>query len=208
MFPNPSNSSSWLGILISDLGILENLLLLNRPAARFSGLVINRLQTMREKTEWVEEEVHWIKYRTQQQQHEKVVQLLQAQSISRMTLPLPYRDLPFPRNNSFRYRNSLLLGLEDHFRPGNPPVALCTASLVGLGGVGKTQLALEYAYRHTDHYDAIFSLKADTEANLRQSLIAYGREMQLNQVHNQQKDATLIKAFQGWLMTATMTAGG
>lgn len=44
-----------------------------------------------------------------------------------------------------------------------------TVLIWGLGGVGKTQLALEYAYARTSRYDAIFWLKSDTKAALETS---------------------------------------
>ena len=40
------------------------------------------------------------------------------------------------------------------------------ASVHGLGGVGKTLLAVEYAYRHADDYDAVFWLAAENPAAL------------------------------------------
>ncbi|KAK3378774.1 hypothetical protein B0T24DRAFT_511990, partial [Lasiosphaeria ovina] len=42
-------------------------------------------------------------------------------------------------------------------------------NLVGLGGIGKSQLALEYAFRCGDEYDAIFWMKADSAENLHNS---------------------------------------
>jgi hypothetical protein len=42
-------------------------------------------------------------------------------------------------------------------------------TLQGLGGIGKTQLALEYARRHKDKYTAVFWLNATDESSLRLS---------------------------------------
>jgi MoxR-like ATPase len=39
-------------------------------------------------------------------------------------------------------------------------------AISGLGGVGKTQTAVEYAYRHGDEYDAIFWVSAETESTI------------------------------------------
>ena len=41
------------------------------------------------------------------------------------------------------------------------PLALC-----GLGGIGKTQIAIEYTYRFYHEYEAVLWLKADTRENL------------------------------------------
>lgn len=38
--------------------------------------------------------------------------------------------------------------------------------LYGLGGIGKTQLALEYCYQYVDQFDAIFWVSAETQDKL------------------------------------------
>lgn len=42
--------------------------------------------------------------------------------------------------------------------------------LHGLGGIGKTQLALNFALRNKHRFDSVFWLKGNTETDLRQSL--------------------------------------
>lgn len=44
------------------------------------------------------------------------------------------------------------------------------AAVSGLGGIGKTQTAVEYAYRYRDTYSAVFWLRADTLVNLQNDL--------------------------------------
>ena len=39
-------------------------------------------------------------------------------------------------------------------------------ALCGLGGLGKTEIALEFVLQHKDDYDAIFWVHADTVAKL------------------------------------------
>src|SRR5262249_25011687 len=55
--------------------------------------------------------------------------------------------LPFPRNKFFTGREEVLNRLHKSFNSGER-----TQSLNGLGGIGKTQTALEYAYRHRQDY--------------------------------------------------------
>ena len=47
--------------------------------------------------------------------------------------------------------------------------------LHGLGGIGKSQLAIEYAKRHRHHYSAVLWLNAKTEESLKQGFAAYAR---------------------------------
>jgi hypothetical protein len=47
-------------------------------------------------------------------------------------------------------------------------------ALHGLGGVGKTQLALEYAYRHAADYDLVWWVAAEQLAAIPRQLVGLG----------------------------------
>ena len=51
--------------------------------------------------------------------------------------------------------------------------------LHGIGGVGKTQAALEYYYTHRKKYDAIFWLPAERDAELREAFGAVAKKLHL-----------------------------
>ncbi len=69
--------------------------------------------------------------------------------------PGPIFHVPAAQNNFFTGRNAQLLQLDQELSANG------IAALTGLGGIGKTQLAVEYAYRHRDAYpDGIFWLTA------------------------------------------------
>jgi AAA+ ATPase superfamily predicted ATPase len=52
-----------------------------------------------------------------------------------------------------------------------------TVVLHGLGGIGKTQLAVAYAKRHKDNYSAIFWLNIKDEDSLKQSFARVARQI-------------------------------
>ncbi|MBO0797098.1 MAG: hypothetical protein J2P36_39975 [Ktedonobacteraceae bacterium] len=52
-------------------------------------------------------------------------------------------------------------------------------ALHGLGGIGKTQVALEYAYRHALDYRAIFWIEAETSERALSSLLRMADILQL-----------------------------
>ena len=68
--------------------------------------------------------------------------------------------MPFPRNADFVGRDGDLARLRVTLS-GPGPVGIRPAGLTGMGGIGKTQLAVEYVYRHKDDYpDGIFWIDA------------------------------------------------
>jgi hypothetical protein len=78
--------------------------------------------------------------------------------------------------------------------------------LYGLGGIGKTQLAITYAKRHKDNYSAIFWLNIKDEDSLKQSfanvakqiLRAYPSARWLSTVNMKNLD-NVIDAVKAWL---------
>src|SRR5262249_8273838 len=69
---------------------------------------------------------------------------------------------PFPRNADFVGRDGDLGKLHASLSgPVSGPVGIRPAGLTGMGGIGKTQLAVEYVHRHRDDYpDGLFWIDA------------------------------------------------
>jgi tetratricopeptide (TPR) repeat protein len=67
-------------------------------------------------------------------------------------------NLP-PRNPRFRGRARLLRELDRRLRSGG---AVAVVATHGLGGIGKTQLVLEYAHRHADEYELVWWVVAES----------------------------------------------
>ncbi|HVS44933.1 MAG TPA: FxSxx-COOH system tetratricopeptide repeat protein, partial [Candidatus Dormibacteraeota bacterium] len=75
-----------------------------------------------------------------------------------------------PRNPIFTGREQLLTDLDAALASG-ARTALVQA-ITGLGGAGKTQVAIEYAHRHRHHYRVIWWLRAETPETLLEDLAA------------------------------------
>ena len=88
-------------------------------------------------------------------------------------------NLAQERNPHFAGRDALLSELRQRFVAGQSVQAI-----TGLGGVGKTQAAAEYAYRHRNDYAIIWWIKADAPAGVHASLYrlvtALGRPLSEN----------------------------
>ncbi|HXA63280.1 MAG TPA: FxSxx-COOH system tetratricopeptide repeat protein, partial [Streptosporangiaceae bacterium] len=72
------------------------------------------------------------------------------------------------RNKNFTGREDLLLRLSAGIE--SQVTAVVPHALHGLGGVGKTQMAVEYAYRYRSEYDVVWWLPADQPVLVRSSL--------------------------------------
>jgi tetratricopeptide (TPR) repeat protein len=76
----------------------------------------------------------------------------------------PVWNVPYRRNPAFTGRDELLGFLADRLADGG--AAAVTQVLQGPGGVGKTALAVEYAYRHRAEFDTIWWVRAEEPATL------------------------------------------
>ncbi|GAA5007695.1 FxSxx-COOH system tetratricopeptide repeat protein [Kitasatospora paranensis] len=65
------------------------------------------------------------------------------------------------RNPSFTGRIGVLDDLREQLVGGPTAVLPTPQTLYGLGGVGKTQIALEYAHRYMSHYDLVWWIDAE-----------------------------------------------
>jgi tetratricopeptide (TPR) repeat protein len=79
-------------------------------------------------------------------------------------------NLPFPHNPYFTGRDAELGSLRSALAQ-SAAAPMCQPQVIcGLGGVGKTQLAIEYAWQDRARYDALLWVPADTPASLRENL--------------------------------------
>src|SRR5579864_8613875 len=77
------------------------------------------------------------------------------------------QNLPFPPNPFFTGRESELLQMSRLFEQNERIAISQPISVSGLGGIGKTQLALEYAHRsYPDVYHSVFFVNAADKASL------------------------------------------
>jgi hypothetical protein len=99
------------------------------------------------------------------------------------------------RNAAFTGRDAILAALRTQLfsHATARPVAL-----TGLGGVGKTQVALEYAHRFAAFYDVVWWISADQPAIVRTELAKLAGPMRLTaSTTNEQVDAVLQALRQG-----------
>ncbi|MFE6283391.1 FxSxx-COOH system tetratricopeptide repeat protein [Streptomyces sp. NPDC057877] len=90
--------------------------------------------------------------------------------------PAVLNNMP-PRNALFTGRADLLRMLERNL--GQGPTAVLPHALHGMGGVGKSQLALEYVYRNATRYDVVWWIPAERPTQIAQALVELAQRLGL-----------------------------
>ena len=110
-------------------------------------------------------------------------------------------DLPYPPlGKLFKGRDDFLKDLHKSLTRGAGRTAIVSSALYGLGGVGKTRTAVEYAWAHQDDYSALLFVIAETPEALRRNLAALARPLVLNlPEHKADEEEIRIKAVLDWL---------
>jgi tetratricopeptide (TPR) repeat protein len=110
--------------------------------------------------------------------------------------------LPYPRNPYFTGREEALHRLAASLRAGETVSFSQPQAVSGLGGVGKTQLALEYAYRYYQDYDAVLWTRADTQEALMSGFVTFAALLQLPE-QEERDQLKVVQAVKHWLMSHT-----
>jgi tetratricopeptide (TPR) repeat protein len=109
------------------------------------------------------------------------------------------------RNRNFTGRVEMLDRLGQLLRERGTRTAVLPQTLQGLGGVGKTQLVVEYVYRHANEYDLVWWIPAEQTATVLTSLTELAGRLDLEIAQNSQSTAqTVLAALAGsdleWLL--------
>ena len=107
--------------------------------------------------------------------------------------------IPFKRNPFFTGREDVLDSLHKALHTDKTVALMQPQALKGLGGIGKTHTAIEYAYRHRDEYQAILWAPANTSSILQASLVSIATMLNLPQKTERDQDL-IVKAVKQWLM--------
>jgi len=89
----------------------------------------------------------------------------------------PIFHVPFGRHENFTGRDALLEELREDLSNEASPKHV--QALFGMGGVGKTQTAVEYAYRYASAYRIVYWIRAEEAAAMWLDYAALGRAMGL-----------------------------
>jgi tetratricopeptide (TPR) repeat protein len=124
---------------------------------------------------------------------------LLAASAPRAALPAIW-NIPYPRNPYFLGRDDDLAQLRSHLQAGQATALSQPQAISGLGGIGKTQLALEYAYRYHQDYQAVLWARTESTEALVSSYVAIASLLRLPEREAKEQDLA-VQAVKTWLQT-------
>ncbi|AEO54516.1 hypothetical protein MYCTH_2297165 [Thermothelomyces thermophilus ATCC 42464] len=113
--------------------------------------------------------------------------------------------VPWTRSRSFIGRESILAEIHSHLAPDGEAAAAAAAvashqrsvAICGLGGIGKTQIALEYAHLHKDSYQACFWVTCDVRVKITTAFSEMARVLDFDDLGTDQN----IMNVMDWLKT-------
>ncbi|HLZ61756.1 MAG TPA: FxSxx-COOH system tetratricopeptide repeat protein [Ktedonosporobacter sp.] len=105
-------------------------------------------------------------------------------------------NLPAARNPYFTGREDVLKQLYERLAPGSQ-VAL-TQAISGLGGIGKTQVALYYVYRFHKIYSHVLWVTADSSASLIAEFLRLAHDLELPEKEKEDQNKA-VQAVKRWL---------
>ncbi|HTK07157.1 MAG TPA: FxSxx-COOH system tetratricopeptide repeat protein [Ktedonobacteraceae bacterium] len=111
-------------------------------------------------------------------------------------------NIPYPRNPVFTGREEILAHLADKLKTGQATALSQPQAISGLGGVGKTQIAIEYAYQHRQDYQVVLWTIADTRESLVSGYITIAELLNLPE-KDEQDQTIVVNAVVRWLSTHT-----
>ena len=130
-------------------------------------------------------------------QVEQKLQALEGQRSQDKPEPgLPIWNVPYGRNPYFTGREALLEAL--HQKLTKEHTITLTQAITGLGGIGKTQTAIEYAYRHREGYRIIWWLRAEELTTLAADYAQLAIQLNLPE-QEVTEQAIQIQAVHNWL---------
>jgi len=110
--------------------------------------------------------------------------------------------VPFQRNPFFTVRAETLARLHDFLQSQQKAFISQPAAISSLGGIGKTQTAIEYAYQNAHEYQFVFWVQSDTRDTLTNDYITLARLLDLPE-QNAQDQSVIVEAVRRWLSQHT-----
>jgi tetratricopeptide (TPR) repeat protein len=115
---------------------------------------------------------------------------------------VPIWNVPYQRNPLFTGREDVLKRLSEALRAGVTAALTQPQAISGQGGIGKTQTAVEYAYRYRDDYQVILWVKAESDGSLISDFVSIANLLNLPEKQEQEQHR-IVEAVKRWFQEHT-----
>ena len=110
--------------------------------------------------------------------------------------------MPYRRNPFFTGRENILNHLNAVLQNSKTAALTQAQAISGLGGIGKTQIAIEYAYRYRDQYQAILWVNASSREAFTSDFVKLATLLNLPEQYEQDQEF-VVRAVKRWLSAHT-----
>jgi tetratricopeptide (TPR) repeat protein len=107
-------------------------------------------------------------------------------------------NVPHPHNPFFTGREKVISELRAALAHNGSVALLEPQAISGMGGIGKTQIAVEYAYRFRRDYSAVFWIRADTRLSFFADCAEVADLLNLSEANSPKPEAN-VSATKNWL---------
>ena len=112
------------------------------------------------------------------------------------TAEFPIHEIPFQKNINFTGRTDILDSIHEEFSVSQNTLLIHAIS--GMGGIGKTQIAVHYSYEFAKEYDLVYWIRAETDASLTADYEALTQTLQLP-VKTKAEQLVYVNIVNSWL---------
>lgn len=157
--------------------------------SEFNKEFLKTMANLQNHSRQIDEEAHIIRLKQEAKSIETLEALRQLQiagSVDDVTLPC--HVIPYGLNPRFHGREAELAKLHKLLDPQEKSPGPKIMAIHGLGGVGKTQLALNYAQKSLESFEVILWMSAETQIKMTQALSSFAKYIGLNLSKNDKLD--------------------
>src|SRR5437868_4166206 len=115
---------------------------------------------------------------------------------------IPFWNVPYRRNPFFTGREDTLTQLHRTLLTEGHAAITQVRAISGLGGIGKTQVGIEYAYRYGREYQSVFWVRAESQEALISDFSAIAALLRLTRGETKDQQRA-IEAVRRWLEALT-----